>query len=92
MGKEAEFKKSIQNLYKRGHLETALFSWINCARYMFSTVSVDAAIMGFYKYYGIAEEEYPLNTARLTYYRMQKELIQLEKDESKRQKEASSNG
>lgn len=81
MGKEAEFKKHIPALYKRGHLETALFSWVNCARYMFTTVSVDSAIMGFYKYYEIDEEEYPLNTARLTYYRMQKELIQIQRSD-----------
>lgn len=83
MGKEAEYKKAIPALYKRGHLETSLFSWVNCARYLFNTVSVDNVIMGFYKYYNISIDEYPLNTARQTYYRMLKELNDLEKKQSK---------
>ena len=79
MATESDFKKKIQSLYKRGHLETALFSWINCAKYIFPSTSVESAINGFYKFYHITEEEYPMATARQTYYRMQKELTEIER-------------
>jgi len=74
MAKDTEFKKSIESLYKRGHVETALFSWINCAKYIFPNTSVETAINSFYKFYGITEEQYPMGTARQNYYRMLKEL------------------
>ena len=82
MATEPNFKKAIQSLYKKGHLETSLFSWINCAKYIFPSTSVESAINGFYRFYSIDEEDYPMATARQTYYRMQKELLQIEKSKS----------
>lgn len=74
-----KFKKAIQSLYMRDSLDTSLFSWINATRYMFPEVSVDNAINGFYRFYNIDKDLYPNKTARTTYYRMQKELLEMEK-------------
>jgi len=81
--KEPDFKKAIQNLYKRGHLETSLFSWVNAYKYVFPQISIEKAINGFYKYYNVDADEYPLTTAMKTYQRMNNELHTLEKTEKK---------
>lgn len=79
MAAQPEVKNKISALYQRGHLETAVFSWISSAKYIFPDASVDSAISGFYKFYGISPEDYSIDTARSTYYRMQKELLELQK-------------
>jgi len=78
-GREINAKKIIPAIYKRGHLETLMFGHVNCLRYNFPSTSVDKAIQQFQKYYNISEDDYPLKTARRTFYRMNEELIELSK-------------
>jgi len=80
--KESEFKQAIPSLYKRGHLEVSLFSWVNAYKYVFPTISIENAINGFYHFYKIDSDTYPLTTAVKTYQRMNKELHNLEKSKS----------
>ena len=79
MPKESEFKKAIPTLYKRGYLEISLFSWVNAYKYVFPQISIENAINGFYQYYNIDSDTYPVTTAIKTYQRMNKELHELEK-------------
>lgn len=81
MASHNAYKKAIPRLYKRGHLETSLFVWVQCTKSMFPTVSVEEALKGWYKHFHIDEKDYPHTTASQTYFRMQEELLYKEKDE-----------
>lgn len=83
MPKETDYKKAIPNLYKRGFLESSIFSWINALKYTMPHLSLDQCLNGFYKFYGINEEEYQRKTAIQTYERMTKELIKKQSDENR---------
>ena len=81
MPKETEYKKAIPRLYKRGHLETTLFTWVTCSQSYFPTLSVENSLSGWYKTFDINPDDYPINTAIITFNRMKKELIYKDKDE-----------
>jgi hypothetical protein len=81
MPKDARYKKAIPRLYRRGHLETTLFTWVICSKNYFPTLSVENALLEWYKVFDINPDDYPMTTATQTFARMQKELIYKEKDE-----------
>jgi hypothetical protein len=81
MARQNVYKKAIPRLYKRGHLEVTLFTWIQCTKSMFPTVSIEESLKGWYKHFGIEEKDYPHTTASKTYNRMQEELLYIDKDE-----------
>lgn len=80
MPKESDFKKAIPNLYKKGYLETSLFSWVNAYKYMFPEISIEKALVSFYKYYKVDSDLYPMTTAIKTYQRMNIDLLNLERN------------
>ena len=75
------YKNAIARLYRRGHLETTLFSWVICSKNYFPTLSVENSLMEWYKVFDINPDHYPMTTAMQTFARMQKELLYKEKDE-----------
>ena len=81
MPKVSDYSKAIPRLYKRGHLEVTLFTWVTACQSYFPTISVVDALKGWYRKFEINEKDYPISTASKTYFRMQKELLYLEKDE-----------
>lgn len=81
MARVNPYKNAIPRLYRRGHIETTLFTWVTCCKSYFPTISVEEALKGWYKRFGIDEQDYPFSTASQTFFRMQEELIYKEKDE-----------
>ncbi len=77
MSKGTPVENLISTIYKRNTLHTAIFFWINGQRTAFpNSISIESSLNNFYKFNGISEELLPIKTAKQVYNRMQKELIE----------------
>jgi hypothetical protein len=55
---------------KRRALDYTLMSWVICARLIVPTCSVDEAVTGWKKYYGVEDSQMTKETATRTFYRI----------------------
>lgn len=69
----------IEKFYKREVAEAMFFGYINGLIMNFPGISVEGAILNFQKYHKLDEELMNVDTARKTYFRMQKEYIEVQK-------------
>ena len=79
--KNTAYKNTIPRLYRRGHLETTLFTFVVATKSYFPTISVEDALHNWYKTFDVNPDDYPITTATQTFARMQKELLYKTKDE-----------
>lgn len=55
---------------KRRALDYTLMSWVICARLIVPTCSVNEAVTGWKKYYGVDDNTMTVDTATRTFYRI----------------------
>jgi len=79
---QTEIEKLIPTIYKRSALNLSMFGFVRGVRATLPTVTVEMAISMFAESYGIDEEAYNLTSARSVYFRMQKELLNLNKSDN----------
>lgn len=82
MPKEIDYKKAIPDLYKIGHLETALFYWVSAQRKILPHVTLEQSINSFLKTHDIDEEEFKIGTAMMMYERTLKKLYDAQRIKS----------
>jgi hypothetical protein len=73
MPKEKEITKVIPNIYKRNAENIMLFSWVKAQKQIVPAITLDQAIMNFFRFAGI---DWDLESARATYLRLQKEYYE----------------
>jgi hypothetical protein len=69
----------IEKFYKREVAEAMFFGYVNGLVLNFPGISVEKAIENFQKYHKIDQELMNSETARKTYFRMQKEYFEVQK-------------
>ena len=69
----------IEKFYKREVVEAMFFGYVNALRMNFPAMSLQSIILDFQKRHGLNEDLMNLDTATSTYYRMEKEYVNLQK-------------
>lgn len=72
MSKEKDCLKEINRLYKASYMDAAMFNFIEGIRFVLPNFSVDDCLKKFAMKYDLSEDEYNLDSARVTYHRMKK--------------------
>lgn len=73
MPKEKETTRLIAKIYKKNFENTALFVWVNAQKQIVPTVTLEQAIWSYFKYFDI---DWDIESAMVTYVRMQKEFYE----------------
>lgn len=73
-GLERKSTKLIPRIYKKSAENLMLFTWVTALRQTIPTISVDQAIYKYFDYTGI--DDWDIECARMTYFRIQKEYYQ----------------
>ena len=71
--------EALAKLYGRNSIYAHCFTWITALQSQGLSITVEQGISNFMKHCDLAEDEINFDSARTTYYRMQKELIELKK-------------
>lgn len=67
--------KVVPAMYRLNTLDTMIYTWINAQRFLIPSLSVENCALSFLMYHQIEEEELSLDKVKLTYYRIQKSII-----------------
>ena len=76
---------AIENFYRREAMHVAIFFFIDTYRFLYESVTLEEAAQAFVKRHKISEDLYSKDTVVAIYYRVSKELndIQKHKDQLK---------
>lgn len=74
MPKEKELHRIIPKIYRRCAEDLGLFFWVKAQKSIVPTIRVDQAILSYFREIGISVDEWDLECARITYFRMQHEF------------------
>lgn len=75
MPKEKPLTKTIPKIYKRNAESISLLSFVRAQKQIVPTVTLDQAIMNFFREFGISMDDWDIESARTTYNRMQKDFF-----------------
>jgi hypothetical protein len=64
--------KLVPKIYKRNAENIMLFAWVNAQKKIVPTVTIEQAIWSYFKFFEI--DDWDMESARVTYQQMQKEL------------------
>ena len=76
MPKEKNMTNCVPKIYKRNAENIMLFSWVKSQKQILPTVTDEQAIMNFFRFLGISVEDWDLECAKATYYRLQNEYYE----------------
>jgi len=71
---ETSTKNYIPKLYKRQAGDLLFFGFVNGVMAAMPSVSLKECIILYQNHFGLTEDDTPLDSVRITYYRMKKEL------------------
>lgn len=74
---KSQLEKSIPALYRRTALSQLMFGFVTGCRNTLHTITIHDAILMFMDVYGLSPDEYNVDSAKVIYNRMSKELKQL---------------
>lgn len=69
----------INKIYKRNYTDLGMFFYVNGQRGLMPAISVEKAMYNFFKFIG--EEDFNIESSIVTYYRIQKEFNESQKNE-----------
>lgn len=69
-------------LYRKQILDVMIYTFIDTQRFTIPSISIEESALSFMRHYQIPEDELSLDKIKITFFRIQKELI----DESKAKK------
>ena len=70
MAREKDVLKPIQRLYKCNSIDMMMFGWVTGIRRFIPSAQINDTIEAFIVYYGLTENEYPFESALVTYGRL----------------------
>jgi hypothetical protein len=65
---------NMPKLYKRQALDLMMFGFVNGMQSALPSMSLKNCLVYFQKRHNLSEDDYNLDSARITYYRMQKDF------------------
>lgn len=74
---------ALENLYRREVMHIAIFTFIDTYRFLFNSITIEEAAQAFLKRFNIDEELYSQNAVISIYYRVNKDLTDLQKHRDK---------
>ncbi len=81
MPKETTIEAAIPRLYKRPALNLLMFGYVRGAREVLHTVTVKQAISDFMDLFDLDHDQYNIDSALVTFHRMQRELFDILKND-----------
>jgi hypothetical protein len=75
MSKEKPFEGKISSFYKKNCIDVMMFGWVAGTTEVLPAVSVNQAIEMFKKWVDLSEDDYPTNSAKITYSRIKQDFI-----------------
>lgn len=72
-------ESALENFYRREAMHVSIFTFIDTYRFLFPSVSVDEAADAYMKRYSIDEKLYSRDTVSSIFFRVNKDLIELNK-------------
>ena len=82
MSKIKPIEERIPALYRRSAIDQMMFAFVQGCRKTLVTLTIQEGIKMFMETYGLTDDDYPVETARTTFFRMQKEYISLFQDKN----------
>lgn len=70
MAKEKKILKDIQRLYKCNAIDMMMFGWVTATRRFLPSVNIKDAISAFMDFHNMDDNEYPYESAEVTFQRM----------------------
>jgi hypothetical protein len=74
MPREKEFIKLVPKIYRRNAEDLGLFFWIRAQKDIVPTITIEQAILSYFRELGVSVDDWDMITARQTYTRMQHEF------------------
>ena len=85
MGAKNTFlKNNVAVIYQKQILDVMIFTFIDAQRFTIPSISVEESAKSFLKHYNIDEGELSLGKITLSFWRIQKELIDEQKTVNKK--------
>ena len=75
MPKEKPFESRIETLYKKNGVDLMMFAWVTAITKILPAVSQVKAIEMFQEWLGLSEDDYPAESAKVTYSRIKQDFI-----------------
>jgi len=75
MSKEKPFEHKIAAFYKKCSIDMMMFGCVMGITEVLPAVNIDRAIEIFKKWMDLSEDDYPTNSARITYSRIKQDFI-----------------
>ncbi len=76
MPKEKILTKCIPNIYKRNAENIGMFFWVKGQKNLIPTITIEQAIMSYFRFTGISLDEWDIDSAMTTYIRLQTEFLE----------------
>lgn len=67
--------KVVPAMYRLNSLDTMIYTWINAQRFLIPGLSVENSALSFLKHHQIDEQDLTLDKIKMTYFRVQKDII-----------------
>lgn len=80
MSKTKPFEKRIPAFYRKSTIDLLMFDWINAAKF-YNKTTIEQAFDDFLEYYGIDQEDYSLDSAKINYNRIKTNFLWKESHE-----------
>lgn len=81
MAKEKPYEKKINAFYKKNSIDLMMFSWVTAVTKILPAVTRSQAIDMFMAWIELSEDDYPMNSAKITYSRIKQNFIWRKKDD-----------
>jgi hypothetical protein len=76
MPTEKKVTHTIRNIYKRNAENIMLFCWVKAQKQILPTVTLEQAINNFFRFACINMDEWDMESAKATYYRLQRDYYE----------------
>lgn len=67
--------KAISKFINRRSIDLLMFGWVTGIRRQMPAATVEQTVKAFSDFYGIEEDDYPIETMKSTFFRMNNEMV-----------------
>ena len=76
MPKEKKLTQCIPKIYKRNAENIGMFFWVRAQKNLVPTITIEQSIRKFFQFTNIGVDEWDIDCAEVTYYRLQEEFFE----------------
>lgn len=75
--------KAISKFINRRSIDLLMFGWVTGIRKQIPAATVEQTVKAFSDYYGIEEDQYPIESMKSTFFRMNGEMVDFQRSMSR---------